>query len=78
MAQNVIFQVCDLERSRSSMKVKKFSIRPPPPAHKYTCEVPLKYCQFWIVSIVSYGLSIIDRKVARRKKELRQNMTETL
>ena len=46
MAQNVVFQVCNLERSRSSMKVKKFSIRPPPPTHKYMCEVPLKCCQF--------------------------------
>ena len=43
MAQIVILQGCDLERSRSSVKVKTFSIRPPPPTHKYTCDVSLKF-----------------------------------
>ena len=63
MAQNVILQGCDLERSRSSVKVNKFSIKSLSPTHKYTCEVSLKsYNQFF-----SYGLSIVDRKVARRK-----------
>ena len=33
MAQNVISQGCDFQRSRSSMKDKSFSIRPPPPTH---------------------------------------------
>ena len=65
MVQNVILQGCDLERSRSSVKVSKFSIRPLSPTYKYTCEVSLKsYCQFF-----SYGLSIVDRKVAGRKKK---------
>ena len=64
MAKNMILQVCDLEKSRSSVKVNKFSIRPPSLTHKYMCEVSLKsYRQFF-----SYGLLIIDRKVARRKK----------
>ena len=31
-----------------------------------------------ILSVFSYSLSIVDQKVARRKKEERQNMTETL
>ena len=48
MAPKEISQGCDLERSRSSVKVNKFSIRPPPPTVKYTCEVLLKsYCQFF-------------------------------
>ena len=66
MAQNVSSQGCDLRRSRyASVKVNKFSIQPPPPTNKYTCEVSLKsYCQFF-----SYGLSIVGRKVASRKKK---------
>ena len=47
MAQNVILQGCDLERSRSSVKVKKFFfIKPQPLTHKYTCAVSLKSCNF--------------------------------
>ena len=56
MAQNVILQGCDFERSRSSVKVKMFSINLPPPTHKYTCEVSSKsYCQFF-----HYGRAIIN------------------
>ena len=56
MAQNVILQGCEVERSRSSVKANKFSIRPLPFTHKYTCEVSLKsYCQF-----VCYGVPIVD------------------
>ena len=64
MAQTVILQGCDLERSMSSVKVNKFSIRPRHPPIS-TREVSLKsYNQ-----VFSYGLSIVDRKVARRKRK---------
>ena len=71
MAQNVILQGCDLERSRSSVKVKNFSIRPPTFTCKYTYEVSLKsYCQvFW------YGRAIVDQMLAggeRRKSKEKQ------
>ena len=56
LSYNVILQGCDLERSRSSMKVKKFFVSPPLPNHNYTREVSWKsYCQF-----VYYGKAIVD------------------
>ena len=76
MAQNVILHGCDLERSRSCVKVNKFSIRPPPLIHKYMCEISLEsYRQFFC-----YRVPIVDPKSGqkKRKKERRQNMTETL
>ena len=72
MAQNVILQLCDLEGSRSSVKVKKFSIRPPLTTCKFMCEVSSKsYGQFFC-----YSIPIIDQKVARkRKKDDRNTLT---
>ena len=73
MAQNVISQGCDLERSRSLVKVKKFSIRLLSLIHKYTCEASSKsYCQFY-----HYGIAIVDQKVARRKKTERKGNNST-
>ena len=60
IAQNVIVQCCDLERSRLSIKVTNVSIRSPPSTHKYICEASLRsYCQFCV-----YGRAIADRKAA--------------
>ena len=78
MAQNVILQVYDLERSRLSMKVKWFSIRPLPPTHKYMYQVSLKfYCQFF-----RYDAPIVDQNVARKRKKedagRRRKITKTL
>ena len=63
MAQTVILQGCDLERSRSSMKVKTFLSGPRHLPIK--CEVSSKsYGQCFC-----YGVPIVDQKVARKKKE---------
>ena len=71
MTQNVIFQGCDLERSRASVEVKQFSIRLPPPTHKYTCEISLKsYCQFSL-----YGRVIVDQRWPGERSE---NKEETI
>ena len=52
MADNVILFGCDIERSRSSVKVKNFSIRRLPATLKYTCEVSLKsYYQYFLLSL---------------------------
>ena len=67
MAQNVILQCCDLERSSSSVKVKINSIRPLPFTHKYTCEVSLK--SYLAIYPLHYGRAIIDPMVSRRKKK---------
>ena len=71
MAQNVSLQGCDLEMSRSSMKVKNFSIRPSTFTHKYTCEASLKsYCHFFFFFD---GVAIVDQKmdggIRRRSKK---------
>ena len=72
MAQNVILQVYDLERSRPSVKVKWFSIRPLPRTHKYTYQVSLKsYCQFF-----RYDVPIIDQNVARKRKKKERRSRE--
>ena len=64
MAQNIILIGCDLKRWKSSVNVKRFSIRPLPLTHKYTCEVLSKsYCKFF-----HYGRAIVDWMVARRRR----------
>ena len=75
MAQNVILHVCDLERSRSSMKVKMFSITPR--------HLPIKTLVKFHRNLID-GLSVtteqsftkIDRKLARRKSIRRNNLTD--
>ena len=50
MGQNVILHGCDFERSRSSIKVNKFSIRPSQLTNKYECKVSSKfYCLFLVI-----------------------------
>ena len=52
MAQNVILQDSDIERSRSFVKVNCFFIKPPPFTRKYMCEVSLKtYCQIFCYGV---------------------------
>ena len=47
------------------MRVNKFSVRPPPPTHRYTCEVSLK----------SYGLKVFEHFY--RYAGLRLNIEKT-
>ena len=65
MDQNVVLQVCELERSRSSMKVKLFLSDLRHLLISTQCEVSWKFYNqfFW------YGRAIIDQKVARNKKK---------
>ena len=76
MAQNVILQGHDVERSRSSV-VKYFSISILPSTHKqtYTCEIS------WDLIASFSGMveqSLTESQVARRSKKERRNIGETL
>ena len=64
MTQNVILQGCDLERSRSSVKVKSFSISTQPSTHKYIYEVSWRvFCHF---------LVLLTECVARKRKKIKR------
>ena len=69
MAQNVILQHCDLERSRSSAKINKFSIIPLPPAHKFLRNRFLT---------ASFSVMVFQLLTEMWPGEERKNMTETL
>ena len=71
MGQNAILKGYDLEKSRSSVKVKNL-MRPLP--FTRTRELSLKsYCQFFW-----YGRASVDQKVAGGKKEERKSIGEKL
>ena len=66
MAQNVILQVCDLERSRSSMKANKFSIRP----HHLHISTRVKFYWNLITSFsVTMSHSLTEKWPGERRKK---------
>ena len=66
MAQNVILQVCDLERLRSPIKVQDFLSDP----HHLPISTWMKFLENLISSFSFTGIPIVDSKVARRKKKM--------
>ena len=72
----VILQVCDIERLRSSVKVKKFSIRSPPPTCKYTCEVLsnlIASFSFMVEQLLTKGGQLQEKE---RREHRRNNMMD--
>ena len=67
MAQTVILQGCDLERSRSSMKVKSFLSGPRHLPISTSVVSSKSYGQCFC-----YGVPIVDQKVARKKERKKE------